>query len=278
MEIQMNQSILSYFDQVQPLQTTETTKSENLKSIKNPFNQQIENKNNKHINDIKEIVEKSKIDKIKQEILKKLIKFYKKSYNGKTYNKELLVPIVNQQTTISLRLLDWLVTNYSKNNDIRYQLGGNKGDSEYIPSSENFNLWLDYKNQLKAYSKSNFDPFCRRERIFYNTQTDEIELFPKKKPDPERYDALIKKYSERNDGIVTTVGQLNFFKWAIEKEVIDYAFENLKNIEADMLSSADERIIAKKNNMGGVKNRRKLSKNNNSARYHELKVIVEFPN
>ena len=62
--------------------------------------------------------------------------------------------------------------------------------------------------KLKAYSKKRFDPFCRWERV----------QFP--------YD---------NDrSIQTTIGQLNFFKWAIENKVIDYINNNYKDIDADM--------------------------------------------
>ena len=65
-----------------------------------------------------------------------------------------------------------------------------------------------YKAQLKAYSKRQFDPFCRRDRIhFYYTPTEKVE---------------------------TTVGQLNFFRWAIENHVVDYVGAYLKDIESAM--------------------------------------------
>ena len=66
-----------------------------------------------------------------------------------------------------------------------------------------------YKLKLKAYSKKRFDPFCRWQRITI----------------PYGIDGLF---------IETTIGQLNFFKWAIENEVIDYIRENYKTIENDM--------------------------------------------
>ena len=88
------------------------------------------------------------------------------------------------------------------------------------------------KNQLKAYSKKQFDPFCRRNRIFYNTDTNETFNIGSSKKE-------IEEYSKREDGFVTTVGQLNFFRWALTHRVVDYAFENLSKIESDMLMSAD---------------------------------------
>ena len=67
---------------------------------------------------------------------------------------------------------------------------------------------MDYKLKLKAYSKRRFDPFCRWERINI----------------PYKDDAHIQ----------TTIGQLNFFKWALENKVIDYIEQHYNEIEDDM--------------------------------------------
>lgn len=186
-------------------------------------------------------------------LLESLKKFYKN-----TGNKELILPIVKQQTTISLRLLDWLVTNYSKENDIHYEI-------PKIGGVKNFNIWLDYKNQLKAYSKRQFDPFCRRKRVFFNILTDEIVPIEKDQ---------INTYQTREDGFVTTVGQLNFFRWALMHRVVDYAFENLNDIESDMLSNADSK---KASQLDGKRRKRELSKNSKGVHKHSLKVIIQFP-
>jgi len=69
-------------------------------------------------------------------------------------------------------------------------------------------VYNDYKLKLKAYSKRNFDPFCRWERI----------SIP--------YDD--EKYME------TTIGQLNFFKWAIENKIVDFIESNYSAVENDM--------------------------------------------
>ena len=61
------------------------------------------------------------------------------------------------------------------------------------------NVYNSYKSQLKAYSKKRFDPFCRRERI--------------------------KFINHNNDEIITTAGQLNFFRWVIENNILDYISE-----------------------------------------------------
>ena len=71
-----------------------------------------------------------------------------------------------------------------------------------------FNVHYNYKAQLKAFNKKFFDPFCRGNRI------------------PFFYD--------KDNCIITTIGQLNFFKWAISNDVVNYVTENLKDIEVDM--------------------------------------------
>jgi hypothetical protein len=100
---------------------------------------------------------------------------------------------------ISLRLIDWFVTNYAKRHTVGYILNG-----------QEFMVYMSYKSQLKAYSKKLFDPFCRRERIMFSLPG--------------------------VDGFVTTVGKLNFFRWAIEKNIIEYLKLNREVVETEMNS------------------------------------------
>merc|ERR1712166_767239 len=109
---------------------------------------------------------------------------------GKDNNIDKILPIINGESIISLRLVDWFVTNYSKKN---YTI--------IINGSKRFKVYTDYKLKLKAYSKRRFDPFCRWDRI----------TIPYKN---ETY-------------IETTIGQLNFFRWYIENKILDYIEENL---------------------------------------------------
>ena len=108
-----------------------------------------------------------------------------------------IMELLQGTSIISLRLIDWFVTNYAKRHAIGYILGG----QEYM-------VYMSYKSQLKAYSKKLFDPFCRRERIMFSL------------PGTEKF--------------VTTVGKLNFFRWAIEKNVIEYLKKHREVIEAEM--------------------------------------------
>jgi len=130
-------------------------------------------------------------------LMQNLLEFYK---NRDHLNK--FIEIVGGETHISLRIIDWFVTNYAKKYFTIYELVPATGPSV------RFKVYNDYKLKLKAYSKKRFDPFCRWERIQlpYN-ETDHIE---------------------------TTIGQLNFFKWAIEHNILDYIRDNYSDIEADM--------------------------------------------
>jgi hypothetical protein len=115
---------------------------------------------------------------------------------------------------LSLRLIDWFVTNYCKKFNIMYNVMDYRspipGQTEVQRKSfDNFIIvHTNYKGQLKAYSKKNFDPFCRRNRIRF--------------------------YYEDGKYFITTVGQLNFFKWALECNIVDYVERHMKEIEDDM--------------------------------------------
>ena len=127
-------------------------------------------------------------------LLNNLLKFYEESNN-----MDYMLRIINGESKISLRIIDWFATNYAKKYYTVYE----------IPNTERrFKVYVDYKLKLKAYSKKRFDPFCRWDRI----------TVPYKDG----------KY------IQTTIGQLNFFKWALEHNVIHYIEENYANIEKDM--------------------------------------------
>jgi len=143
----------------------------------------------------------------------------KKFFNEKDNVQELL-DIIEGNTKLSLRIIDWFVTNYSKKNFIvihnkkkqieRFTAGrvSPKTKKKLEEKFEEFNVHLNYKSQLKSFQKKQFDPFCRRQRLNFYYSTEKF--------------------------IVTTVGQLNFFKWAIENNILKYIRENLNEIEKDM--------------------------------------------
>ncbi len=72
-------------------------------------------------------------------LLKKLMEYYNKDDN---LNK--ILKIINGESTISLRLIDWFATNYSKKNFTVYTLQRENGDHY------RFKVYIDYKLKLKA--------------------------------------------------------------------------------------------------------------------------------
>ena len=110
-----------------------------------------------------------------------------------------VMSIISGESIISLRLIDWFVTNYSK----KY------GTIIVQAPNQHFNVYLSYRSQLKAYSKQQFDPFRRRDRIRF--------------------------YYERDMSTETTIGQLNFFRWVLENNILEYIEEHKETIESDMI-------------------------------------------
>jgi len=170
-------------------------------------------------------------------LLKKLMNYYS---NEDNFNR--MLSIINGESKISLRIVDWFSTNYAKKNFTTYDLD----------TTPRFKIYNDYKLKLKAYSKRRFDPFCRWERI-------EIPY---------------------KDGkyIETTLGQLNFFKWALENNVIQYIEENYDDIEKDMNNRNSS--SRKKELVDNSKTRKKREELSISAiksiKKEEIEIVIQF--
>ena len=133
-------------------------------------------------------------------LMKNLMDFY-----GNKTNLTRMMSIINGESNISLRIVDWFVTNFAKKYYTVYDLHTQRGTTQ---DTIRFKVYNDYKLKLKAYSKRKFDPFCRWERISIPYDNE--------------------KYME------TTIGQLNFFKWAIENKIVEFIESNYNDIEKDM--------------------------------------------
>lgn len=136
--------------------------------------------------------------------------------------KDILVPLVNQESGISLRALDWLVTNYSKKHNVVCRTKTNML----------FNIYHGYKIALTHFRRRNFDPFRRRKRI----------------------EILV------NGDIAceSTIGQCNFLHWSYNNGVLAYAVEHSKDIEADMNNaSAQHKAERRMLRASGLPHRRK---------------------
>jgi hypothetical protein len=196
----------------------------------------------------------------KESLLKiKLIEFYKDPLHLK-----ILLPIIWQQTRLSLRSLDWFVTNYSKKYNTNFTILKNGETISYFP-------FKNYKSQLKAYSKKFCDPFCRRERVIFDYNLMEIIDF---KPDIKL---------NHKDYIITTIGQLNFFRFAIQDNIINYSIEHIEEIENDMNGTLknreNEKSQARNINFMEVKSikRKELSvPGNKSVHVTRISAIIKF--
>jgi hypothetical protein len=135
-----------------------------------------------------------------------------KFYNIKT-NINKILPLIEQTSDISLRLVDWFVTNYSKKHNTVITRERNN-------NIIHFNVYLSYRNQLKAFQKEKFDPFRRNEHIIF--------------------------FYDIDKSIETTHGQLNFFRWVIQNDILEYIVEHKKEIEQDMLTTQKQNQNKKK--------------------------------
>ena len=176
-------------------------------------------------------------------LMNNLLEFYKNENNLHT-----MLNIINGESRISLRIVDWFATNYAKKNFTVYIIQKSNEDIR-------FKVYTDYKLKLKAYSKRRFDPFCRWERI----------NIPYK----------------NNTFIQTTIGQLNFFKWALENNVIEYIEKNYAIIEQDM----NKRNSTSKRNLNGNSNQTSKTRKKReelsvsavkSIKKEEVEIVVRF--
>ena len=192
-----------------------------------------------------------------------------------------IVPIIDGFNNISLRIIDWFVTNYSKKNNTSYIIDSrdnillmdlNNYDPIYC---KEFIVYLDYKLQLKAYSKKQFDPFCRRSRIDYAyNKTAVIKYLSSLTMDTENI-KLIDFFKNHSGSFITTVGQLNFFKWILNSNIVEFIMLHLKVIETDMNNCYKKQYSNK--NTKGRKKRHELSVSaTKSLNRSNVKVVVSF--
>jgi len=162
---------------------------------------------------------------------------------GKTGGKGVTGP-----SQVSLRVLDWFVTNYTKKNDTGYYVQTGEDRYKYIF------VHRDYKAQLDSYSKRLFDPFCRRSRII-----------------------LVDPFGNR---LKTTVAQLNFFRWVLENKVIEFIQDNQEKIEKDMKVNQSGIYNYDKKKGGADKKRKPRQELSVSATKkvtkHDVKITVTF--
>jgi len=180
-------------------------------------------------------------------LLKNLMIFYNTEEND---NLDKMLRIITGESKISLRIVDWFATNYAKKYYTLYVI-----DQTVENVARRFKVYDDYKLKLKAYSKKRFDPFCRWDRISI-------------------------PYKDGNC-IETTIGQLNFFKWALENKVVDYIEQNYETIEKDMnnrnSTSKRKELLLVGDNSKTRKKREELSISaTKSIKKEKVEIVVQF--
>ncbi|CAH6421178.1 Hypothetical protein UVM_LOCUS394 [uncultured virus] len=160
-----------------------------------------------------------------------------------------IVPILLKRSPITLSLIDWLSTNYARKHGTNYPLSAE--------DPWDFDVYQSYKQHLGAFQRPCFDPYCRNQRILVEF-VDMPELYDNPDEDErvddddhssetragasslgsgdDEYDVLGTRVV---DGVtlrylVTTVGQLAFFRWAIQFQVIDYCERHIDEIAQDL--------------------------------------------
>jgi hypothetical protein len=179
-------------------------------------------------------------------VMQKILVFYEN-----IENLDRMLSIIKGETIVSLRIVDWFTTNYAKKNYTLYPITDAKG------VTRRFKVYVEYKLKLDGYGKQTFDPFCRWDRINVPYKND--------------------KYIE------TTIGQLNFFMWAIENKVIDYIEENYETIEKDMNSrnsTSKRKDSVAVSTANGTKTRKKREELSISAtksiKKEDIEIVVSF--
>jgi hypothetical protein len=127
----------------------------------------------------------------------------------------MMINIINGNSNISLRILDWFISKYAKYNHLTLS-------NDY--NNSKFEIYLNYKAQVKSYSKNFFDPFRRKKKF-----------------------CMILNNKNKTINLYTTIGQLIFFKWIISNNVLEYVHNNCDLIIKSMSNYNKENKENKEN-------------------------------
>lgn len=147
-----------------------------------------------------------------QELLLSSITGY---YDKHPDQRHILDKIIQGEYKISLRVIDWFITHYSKEKNVLVWMDPNhhvliEKPTEVHSQLKKFHMYLEYRAQLKSYTKMFFDPFRRHERISFIISKKPIRV------------------------VETTIGQLNFFRWIFQNHILQYIEKYQEQIEEEM--------------------------------------------
>lgn len=236
--------------------------------IKDKMTESLSDKSDEDI-DEGDSIDKNNIPDIEQIDLTSKEKYYFRMVNKffkmlEPTNISLMIDIIDGKSKISLRLLDWFVTRYANKFKISYNF---EDINQKIENENNrFNVHISYKAQLKSYKKRYFDPFRRRKKFNYYFNKDKTKI------------------------LCTTIGQLNFFRWAFSNKLINYVDDHYETISKAMIISNKEdknRKLKEKTNKGKTSSdsstqKIKIKKNGinivakKNAKQNEIKIVLSF--
>jgi hypothetical protein len=123
-----------------------------------------------------------------------------------------LLPFLKGTSKISLRMIEWFVFVYAMKNSVGWFQNG-----------EYFNVYLDYQNVMERHKKQLFDPMARKWRKEKRKDGSIVKM----------YHGINFFYTDK-DYVVTSVAQLNFFRWFIGKGILNYMLEHYDTLIVEM--------------------------------------------
>lgn len=188
-----------------------------------------------------------------------------------TENLDFLAKVILHRMGITLSDINWCCTNFSKTFDVRYKLGEN--------NPIEFSIHQSYNQNNDLYYRAYFGVFARSLRIMVEWVTDDEEFFNSFMEDTD-LGLDIKWDNKKNVGmrrvqgkmmiyLITSPGQLNFFRWAMQNKVVDYCIQNKQAIQKHA-----EETDEKNSNSGGK--RKRLTESSSGFKVFKGPTLVEY--
>ncbi len=152
-------------------------------------------------------------------LLNDLMQFFESAEHMEKFKQ-----VIDGRSRVSLRIIYWFVTNYAKQYETQYPVQMRTGILKDLVEECTFKVYHRYKLKLKSYSSKRFDSFCRGDRIYVANGAE---------ADTNKGTHADVAHADTSE-IETTIGQLNFFKWCIENNVLEYIEAHYDDIERDM--------------------------------------------
>ena len=233
----------------------ETTNDSDNSYLSDNDDQSAEDFNEDHEEEI--IIVKKKPIKTKKLALKEALKtveeraLYTKIdsffMNDCDYTKILkMVAIIENENIISLRMLNWFAMKHSAT--MQPLEITNDEDSKV----ELFDVKISYRARLNTHSKKYFDPFRRGRKFDYH------------------YDK-----TDKNKMVETTICQLNFFRWLLMHDLLDYVEEHFNELKNKMGSFNNVEKKKKEVKKEKEKEQNKLIKNKKEETKLKAKKFTE---